>query len=168
MSSILPKNELETSNFCPSLLGQKFFVRFLEELKKIKCHFEINWPLRRWKQLKIACLTPFMFYVNLLQSLWKSNLLRLWSHLHMCIKISILITYTIGLKSFWGHILLKFQCQKYFLHFRFFIDKNFKNKKPKKIKLFGNIVTYNLPQIVTSLEFCISRKDFCGMYSTTL
>ena len=34
MPSILPKNELETSNFCPGLLGQKFFVRFLEELKK--------------------------------------------------------------------------------------------------------------------------------------
>ena len=33
MSSILPKNELENVNFCPSLLGQKFFVRFLEELK---------------------------------------------------------------------------------------------------------------------------------------
>ena len=26
--SILPKNQLETSNFCPSQLGQKFFVRF--------------------------------------------------------------------------------------------------------------------------------------------
>ena len=47
MSSILPKNELETSNFCPSLLGQKFFVRFLEELKKTKCPFEINWPLAK-------------------------------------------------------------------------------------------------------------------------
>ena len=38
--SILPKNELENFNFCPSLLGQKFFVRFLEKLKK-KCPFEI-------------------------------------------------------------------------------------------------------------------------------
>ena len=34
MSSILPKNELENHNFCPSLLGQKFFVRLLVELKK--------------------------------------------------------------------------------------------------------------------------------------
>ena len=29
-----PKNELENVNFCPSLLGQKCFVRFLGELKK--------------------------------------------------------------------------------------------------------------------------------------
>ena len=29
VSSILPKNELENVNFCPGLLGQKFFVRFL-------------------------------------------------------------------------------------------------------------------------------------------
>ena len=44
MSSILPKNELENSNFCPSLLGQKYFVRFLEEFKKPKSTFEINRP----------------------------------------------------------------------------------------------------------------------------
>ena len=31
-----PKNELENVNFCPSLLGQTFFVRFLGELKKPK------------------------------------------------------------------------------------------------------------------------------------
>jgi hypothetical protein len=36
VSSILPKNELENVNFFPSLLGQKFFVRFLGELKKPK------------------------------------------------------------------------------------------------------------------------------------
>ena len=42
MSSILPKNELKNVNFCPSLLGQKFFVGFLGELKKPKCPFEIN------------------------------------------------------------------------------------------------------------------------------
>jgi hypothetical protein len=42
MSSILPENELENFNFCPSLVGQKFFVRFLEELKKTKSPFEIN------------------------------------------------------------------------------------------------------------------------------
>ena len=40
-----PKNELENVNFCPSLLGQKFFVRFLGELKKTKSPFETNWPL---------------------------------------------------------------------------------------------------------------------------
>ena len=45
MSSILPKNELENVNFCPSLLGQKFFVRFWRELKKPKSPFQINWPL---------------------------------------------------------------------------------------------------------------------------
>ena len=51
MSSILPKNKLENVNFCPSLLGQKFFVRFLGELKKPRSPFEINWPLGRqvWK-----------------------------------------------------------------------------------------------------------------------
>ena len=37
----LKKNELENQNFCPSLLGQKFFVCFLEELKK-KSSFEIK------------------------------------------------------------------------------------------------------------------------------
>ena len=41
-----PKNQLENVNFCPSLLGQKFSVRFLGELKKLKIPFEINWPLR--------------------------------------------------------------------------------------------------------------------------
>ena len=42
MSPILPKNELENSNFCSSLLGQKFFVHFLGELNKSKGLFEIN------------------------------------------------------------------------------------------------------------------------------
>jgi hypothetical protein len=39
---ILPKNQLENFNFCPSLLEQKFFVRFLEESKKPTSPFEIN------------------------------------------------------------------------------------------------------------------------------
>ena len=47
-SSILPKNELENFNFCPSLLGQTFFIRFLEELKTQKSPFEIDWPLGEW------------------------------------------------------------------------------------------------------------------------
>ena len=34
VSPILSKNEHENSNFCPSLLGQQIFVRFLGELKK--------------------------------------------------------------------------------------------------------------------------------------
>ena len=46
MSSILPKNELKDVNFCPSLLGQKFFVRFLGDLKKPKSPFEINLTLQ--------------------------------------------------------------------------------------------------------------------------
>ena len=37
-----PKKELQNSNFCPSLLGQKFFVRFLEEFKTPKSPFEIE------------------------------------------------------------------------------------------------------------------------------
>ena len=44
-SSIIPKNELENFYCYPSLLGQKFFIIFLEELKKLKSPFEINWPL---------------------------------------------------------------------------------------------------------------------------
>ena len=40
MSSILRKNELENVNFCPCLLGQKFFIHFLGELKKPKKPFE--------------------------------------------------------------------------------------------------------------------------------
>ena len=42
MSLILPKNELENVNFWPSLLGQKFIVCILGELKKPKSRFEIN------------------------------------------------------------------------------------------------------------------------------
>ena len=42
LSSILPKNELANVNFCPSLLGQKFFACFLGELKKTKSPFESN------------------------------------------------------------------------------------------------------------------------------
>ena len=33
MPSILPKNKLENVNFCPSLLGQKFFIPFFGKLK---------------------------------------------------------------------------------------------------------------------------------------
>ena len=40
--NFLPKNKLDFSNFCLSLLGQKFFVHFLEELKKPESPFEIN------------------------------------------------------------------------------------------------------------------------------
>ena len=39
------KNKLENVNFCPSLLGQNFFGRFLGELKKTKSPFKINWRL---------------------------------------------------------------------------------------------------------------------------
>ena len=37
-----PENKLDNVNFCPSLEGQKVFVRFLGELKKPKSPFEIN------------------------------------------------------------------------------------------------------------------------------
>ena len=47
MSPILPKNELENSNFCPSLMGQKCFVRFFGEMKKTKFPFEINRPITK-------------------------------------------------------------------------------------------------------------------------
>ena len=40
------KTNLKTQIFAPpSLLGQKFFIHFLEELKKPNSPFEINWPL---------------------------------------------------------------------------------------------------------------------------
>ena len=47
VSSFLPKNKLENFDFCPSPLGQTFFIHFLEELKIPKRHFEINWPLTK-------------------------------------------------------------------------------------------------------------------------
>ena len=58
VSSILPKNELENVNFCPSLLGQKFFVCFLGEQKV----FGINWPLVYAKKitLNVAELGVFL------------------------------------------------------------------------------------------------------------
>ena len=59
MSSNLPKYELENVNFCPSLLGQKFFVRFLGELKKTKSRFEINWPLEGTKIESIISFLTF-------------------------------------------------------------------------------------------------------------
>ena len=42
VSSILPNNEKENFSFCPSLLGQIFFILFLEGLKKQKSSFETN------------------------------------------------------------------------------------------------------------------------------
>ena len=42
VSSILPQNELENVDFCPSLQGQIFFVSVLRELKQPKSPFEIN------------------------------------------------------------------------------------------------------------------------------
>ena len=37
-----PKKELKNVNFCPSLMGQKFFVCFLGKLKKPKSPLGIN------------------------------------------------------------------------------------------------------------------------------
>ena len=39
VSSILPKNVLEDSNFCPSLLGQKFFVCFFGRFENVTTSF---------------------------------------------------------------------------------------------------------------------------------
>ena len=36
------KNELENFYFCPNQLRQKFFVRFLEELKKLKIPLKLT------------------------------------------------------------------------------------------------------------------------------
>ena len=63
------KNELENVIFCPSLLGQKFFVHFLEELKKPKFPFEINWPLVS----KAACNLVY-FHTHTFYSIGRSRL----------------------------------------------------------------------------------------------
>ena len=70
MSSILPKNELENSNFCPSLLGQKFFVRFLEELKNPERHFEINRSLLLTLSLLSLSLYVWFFKVRSIFKVW--------------------------------------------------------------------------------------------------
>ena len=56
--SVFQKNE---RNFCPSLLGQKFFVRFFGELKKQRSPFEKSWFVKikdkfekRWLFLKAS------------------------------------------------------------------------------------------------------------------
>jgi hypothetical protein len=61
-----PKNELEKSNFCPSLLGQTFFPCFLGELEILKSPFEINWPLAG----------AFMSVVILMTGLGQGNMFR--------------------------------------------------------------------------------------------
>ena len=54
MSSILPKNERKISTFTSSRI---VFVRFLGELKTLKRHFEINWPLKP----NLASLTALLW-----------------------------------------------------------------------------------------------------------
>ena len=66
MLSILPKNEHENFIFCPSLLGQKSFVRFWGELKTPKSPYEINWPLHR-----TIFLNYFVFNIGI------------WTHVRM-------------------------------------------------------------------------------------
>ena len=58
------KNEFGNSNFCPSLLGKKFFVCFLGELKKPKCPFEINWPLVHLNDLMVLVKIPVHIYFS--------------------------------------------------------------------------------------------------------
>ena len=70
MSSVLPKNNFGNSNFCPSLLEQKFFLCFLEELKKqTKCPFKINFPKNGHMEHTIH-----NYWIFLSPGLW-----RLWS-----------------------------------------------------------------------------------------
>ena len=45
VSSILPKNELENVNFCPSLLEQNFFHWFFGRIETQNRHYKVNWPL---------------------------------------------------------------------------------------------------------------------------
>ena len=45
VSSILPKNEQKIRLYYYGTSSRIVFVRFLEELKTLKRHFEINWPL---------------------------------------------------------------------------------------------------------------------------
>jgi hypothetical protein len=40
VSPILPKDELENVKFCPSLLGQKIFVRFWGKIEKKQKAFQ--------------------------------------------------------------------------------------------------------------------------------
>ena len=58
------KTELENSNFCPNLLGQKFSVRFLEELKHPKFSFEINWPLIKCKILRFEIVSSVTYLMR--------------------------------------------------------------------------------------------------------
>ena len=60
--SVFNSSKKRTWNFkfYPSLLGQKYFVRFLEELKKTKWPFEIIWPLVISKILQILDLQPWI------------------------------------------------------------------------------------------------------------
>ena len=78
MSSILPKNELNNVNFFPSLvLGQKYFVRFLVELKKTKSPFEINWPLDIWTG-------PNIMGINIIYN-WMMQLFKKFDPIVKCI-----------------------------------------------------------------------------------
>ena len=67
MSSILLKNELENSNFSSSLLGQKFFVRFLEELNTQKRPLE---EATKVLNLILVRDSEFLQSFNLLRSIF--------------------------------------------------------------------------------------------------
>ena len=53
VSSILPNLKLENVDFCPSLMGQNFFVRNFGDLKKTKSPFEIKWLSAALKKFKM-------------------------------------------------------------------------------------------------------------------
>ena len=60
------KKEPKNFNFCPRLLRQKIFLLFLEELKKPKSPFEINWPLESHSEGSSKQLSDFevLYFLN--------------------------------------------------------------------------------------------------------
>ena len=82
-------NVLENSNFCPSLLRQKFFVHFLGKLKKAKYPFEINWPflmtLLSWsKTAKCAKYRNLWAVPNMSHFVKKKSILLFYNILSDC------------------------------------------------------------------------------------
>jgi hypothetical protein len=99
VSLIVPKNELENSNFCPSLMGQNFFVRFLEELKKQERKgFRSMIASSQFSNLQFGNLATWQFG-NL--AIWQLGNLATWQfgNLATCFqlwKLSKLATFNFG------------------------------------------------------------------------
>ena len=83
-------------NLCPSLLGQKFFVHFLEEMKKPKSPFKINWPLAshitishlnfRGKSISAENEDKIQSDHALIQNIRETSLLSHWSRIKNSIR----------------------------------------------------------------------------------